>query len=106
MADFTAKLRPADPQGPSILLQERAGSSVNGGQLATHLLSRNDFLNRQRRILAILEPIPIFCKKNQLNMARPDRYHLGLARAKMLRRLSLKHGWDREDYLMADYLMD
>jgi acyl-CoA oxidase len=106
MADFTDKLRPADPQGPDILSQERAGSNVNIDQLAKHLLSRNDFYNRQKRILAILEHIPIFCKKNQLNMARPDRYHLGLARAKMLRRLSLKHGWDREDYIMADYLMD
>ncbi|KIX05786.1 uncharacterized protein Z518_03758 [Rhinocladiella mackenziei CBS 650.93] len=106
MPDFTDHLRPADPQGPSILAQERAGSHVNIDQLAHHLLSRNDFLNRQKRILSILEPIPIFCKTNQLNMARPDRYHLGLARAKMLRRLSLKHGWDRDDYIMADYLMD
>ncbi|KAG9793196.1 Peroxisomal acyl-coenzyme A oxidase 1 [Exophiala dermatitidis] len=106
MADFTNTLRPAGPQGPEILSQERAGSDVNVDQLATHLLSRNDFLQRQKKILAILEGIPIFCKRNQLNMARPDRYHLGLARAKMLRRLSLKHGWDRDDYIMADYLMD
>ncbi|EXJ72830.1 uncharacterized protein A1O5_03978 [Cladophialophora psammophila CBS 110553] len=106
MPDFTDTLRPAEPQGPSILAQERAGSNVNTDQLANHLLSRNDFLNRQKKILSILEPIPVFCKKNQLNMARPDRYHLGLARAKTLRRLSLKHGWDRDDYLMADYLMD
>jgi acyl-CoA oxidase len=106
MADFTDKLKPAEPQGPDILAQERAASNVDGERLARHLLSRNDFLERQKKILAILEPIPIFCKKNQLNMARPDRYHLGLARAKMLRRLSLKHGWDRDDYTMADYLMD
>ncbi|KAK7883621.1 hypothetical protein LTR67_011031 [Exophiala xenobiotica] len=106
MADFTDKLRPAEPQGPSILAQERAGSRVNVEQLAHHLLSRNDFLPRQKKILSILEPIPYFCKKNQLNMARPDRYHLGLARAKTLRRLSLKHGWDRDDYTMADYLTD
>ncbi|KIV81179.1 hypothetical protein PV11_08616 [Exophiala sideris] len=106
MADFTDKLRPAEPQGPSILSQERKGSNVNVEQLANHLLSRNDFLRRQKKILSILEPIPIFCKKNQLNMARPDRYYLGLARAKMLRRLSLKHGWNRDDYIMADYLMD
>ncbi|EXJ63846.1 hypothetical protein A1O7_00181 [Cladophialophora yegresii CBS 114405] len=106
MADFTDKLRPAEPQGPSILAQERAGSNVNVDALSQHLLSRNDFLNRQKRILSILEPLPIFCKRNQLNMARPDRYHLGLARAKALRRLSLKHGWDRDDYVMADYLMD
>lgn len=106
MPDFTDSLAPAEPQGPSILAQERAGSDVNVNRLANLLLSRNDFLQRQKRILSILEPIPIFCKKNQLNMARPDRYHLGLARAKMLRRLSVKHGWDTDDYLMADYLAD
>jgi len=106
MADFTDKLQPASPSGPSILAQERSGSNVNVDQLAKHLLSRNGFLERQKRILSILEPIPYFCKKNQLNMARPDRYHLSLARAKALRRLSLQYRWDREDYLMADYLMD
>ena len=106
MSDFTDKLRPAEPSGPSILKDERAGSSVNVDQLAKHLLSRSDFFERQKRILAILEPIPYFCKKNQLNLARPDRYHLGLARAKTLKRLSVKHGWDDEDYKMADYLMD
>jgi acyl-CoA oxidase len=106
MADFTDKLRPADPSGPSILQQERAGSDVDIGQLAKHLLSRNDFLERQQRILAIIKDIPYFQKKNQLNMARPDRYHLGLARAKTLKRLSIKHNWNDEDYKMADYLMD
>ncbi|KAK5045202.1 hypothetical protein LTR84_009535 [Exophiala bonariae] len=106
MTDFTDKLRPADPQGPDILAQERSGSNVNNDQLAKHLLSRNGFLDRQKKILSVLEPIPIFCKKNQLNMARPDRYHLSLARSKMLRRLSLKHNWAIEDYQIAEYLMD
>ena len=106
MSDFTDKLQPAEPNGPSILQQERAGSNINVDQLATHLLSRNDFLNRQKRILAIIKDIPYFNKRNQLNMARPDRYHLGLARAKTLKRLSMKHNWDDEDYKMADYLMD
>jgi acyl-CoA oxidase len=106
MSDFTDKLRPAEPSGPSILQQERAGSDVDVDQLSQHLLSRNDFLNRQKRVLSIIKDIPYFNKKNQLNMARPDRYHLGLARAKTLKRLSIKHNWDDEDYKMADYLMD
>jgi acyl-CoA oxidase len=106
MSDFTDKLQPAEPSGPSVVQKERDGSSINVDQLATHLLSRNDFLNRQKRILAIIKDIPYFCKRNQLNMARPDRYHLGLARAKTLKRLSIKHKWDDEDYKMADYLMD
>jgi acyl-CoA oxidase len=105
-SDFSVNLQPAEPSGPSILAQERAGSNVNVEQLAKHLLSRDDFLERQKRIVAILEKIPYFCKKNQLNLARPDRYHLGLARAKTLKRLSIEHNWNNEDYKMADYLMD
>lgn len=106
MTDFTPELKPAEPQGPNVLAAERAGSSVNIDQLANHLLYRGDFLKRQKKILSVLEKRPYFSKKNQLNLARPDRYHLGLARAKELRRLSLQHGWDIEDYKMADYLTD
>lgn len=106
MSDFSDALKPADPQGPEILTQERAKSDVNVDQLAQHLLHRNDFLKRQRRVLDVIEKRPYFSKRNQLNLSRPDRYHLGLARAKDLRRLSLQHGWDIEDYKMADYLAD
>jgi len=106
MTDFTDKLQPSSPSGPEILAKERAGSDINIDQLANHLLSRDGFLERQKKILPILQNEPVFCKKNQLNIARPDRYHLGLARAKTLRRLSLKHNWNRDDYIMADYLMD
>src|SRR5271156_441911 len=106
MTDFTDKLRPAAPDGPEVLAGERSRSNVNVDGLAKHLLSRNGFLKRQKRILPILQSYPVFSKKNQLNLARPDRYHLGLARAKTLRRLSIKHGWDSEDFKMAEYLVD
>lgn len=106
MDDFTDKLRPASPDGPRILQSERANSNIDVDELSRHLLSRNDFLNRQKRIVSIIKDLPVFCKRNQLNLSRPDRYHLGLARAKTLRRLSLQHGWNRDDYIMADYLMD
>ncbi|KAK5077981.1 hypothetical protein LTR64_003615 [Lithohypha guttulata] len=106
MSDFSTELKPADPQGPNVLSQERARSDIDINQLAQHLLHRGDFLQRQKKILSVIEKRPYFCKKNQLNLARPDRYHLGLARAKELRRLSLEHGWDIDDYKMADYLAD
>ncbi|RVX67839.1 hypothetical protein B0A52_07767 [Exophiala mesophila] len=106
MADFTDELRAAEPQGPSILAWERGRSSIDVDQLANHLLGRNEFLSRQKKIQSVLESIPIFSKKNQLNIARPDRFHLTLARAKTLRRLSVKYSWDQDDYLMAEYLMD
>jgi acyl-CoA oxidase len=106
MPDFTDHLKPASPTGPDILAKERSQSSVPIDELANHLLSRNDFLNRQSRILPILEKDPLFNKSKQLNLSRPERYHLGLARAKKLRRLQDEHNWDSEDVSMSHYLCD
>ncbi|KAK5110250.1 hypothetical protein LTR62_006103 [Meristemomyces frigidus] len=107
MPDFTDTLQPsAIPTGPDILSKERANSNVPIDELATHLLSRNDFLNRQERVLRILEKEPLFNKSKQLNLSRPDRYRLGLARAKKLRRLADEYGWDAEDMGMSQYLCD
>lgn len=105
MSDFSDELRPADPQGPDILSQERSRSHINVEALAQHLLHRGDHLKRQQRILPVLENRVVFSKKNQLNLARPDRYHLSLARSKELRRLSLENNWDIEDYRMAMHLV-
>jgi acyl-CoA oxidase len=105
MPDFTDNLKP-QYDGGVILAEERKKSKIDVNELSKHLLSRNGFLERQDRILKILEVEPLFSKKNQLNLSRPDRYHLGLARAKALRRLNKKHGWDFEDYRMAEYLTD
>jgi acyl-CoA oxidase len=106
MSDFSDELKPASPQGPAILAKERERSKINVAQLAHHLLHRGDHLKRQARLLSILEKRPLFSKKNQLNLARPDRYHLSLARSKELRRLSLQHDWDLEDYKIAQFLVD
>jgi acyl-CoA oxidase len=105
MTDFSHELKPAEPQGPDILAQERGKSTIDVQQLAQHLFNRGDHLQRQRRVLNIIERRPIFSKKNQLNLSRPDRYHLALARSKELRRLSLQHGWSLDDYKMAQYLV-
>ncbi|KAF1809369.1 acyl-CoA oxidase [Eremomyces bilateralis CBS 781.70] len=105
MPDFTDNLKPAH-DGTQILEAERNGSPLSVQELSKHLLSRNDFLNRQARILEIVEKEPLMSKKNLLNLARPDRYHLGLARAKLIRRLALKHDWNKEDADMAEYLVD
>jgi acyl-CoA oxidase len=105
MSDFSHELKPANPQGPDILTAERAKSSIDVPQLAQHLFSRGDYLQRQSQILKVLQSRPIFSKKNQLNLSRPDRYHLGLARSKELRRLSLQHDWSLDDYKLAQGLV-
>ncbi|KAF2707736.1 hypothetical protein K504DRAFT_446846 [Pleomassaria siparia CBS 279.74] len=101
MSDFTDDLKPANPQGPDILAQERSRSDINVEALAQHLLHRGGRLERQQKILPVLQKRPVFSKKNQLNLARPDRYHLSLARSKELRRLSLEYNWDLDDYKVA-----
>jgi acyl-CoA oxidase len=106
MPDFTDNLKPASPTGPDILAGERSQSNVPIDELAKHLLSRNDFLNRQERVLRVLEQDSLFNKSKQMNLSRPERYHLGLARAKKLRRLQDEHHWDAEDVSMSHYLCD
>lgn len=106
MPDFTDNLKPAEPTGPSILAKERNQSDVPVDELAQHLLARNGFLERQARILPLLEKDPLFRKTKQQNLSRPERYQLGLARAKKTRRLADQHGWDQEDFDMSTYLSD
>ncbi|KAF2752348.1 acyl-CoA oxidase [Sporormia fimetaria CBS 119925] len=105
MSDFSDELRPAEPQAPTILAAERSRSNIGVEQLSQHLLSRGGFLERQSKILRVIENRPIFSKKNQLNLARPDRYQLSLARSKELRRLAVQHGWNQDDYRVAQYLV-
>ena len=105
MPDFTDHLKPAS-NGTAILTEEREQSNVPVDELAKHLLSRDDFLARQDRILKVLEKDPLFNKTKQFNLSRPERYQLGLARAKKLRRYADQHGWSNEDQKMSRYLCD
>lgn len=105
MASFPDNLKPAY-SGTDALTKERARSAISTDQLSKHLLSRGGFLERQSRIGKIIESEPLCSKQNQANLSRPDRYHLGLARAKLLIRLRKKYSWSYEDYTMAEYLID
>lgn len=104
MADFTDRLIPAEPRGPDTLANERAQSSLKVQELAHHLLSRDGFLERQDRILAQLKKERLLSKETQQNLSRPDRYKLGLARAKLLLRMKKKLGWSAEDHKMFQLL--
>ncbi|KAF4159240.1 hypothetical protein CNMCM6069_002332 [Aspergillus lentulus] len=106
MSDFADWLKPREPSGPTILARERAQSGISVGELSHALFAGDDYLERQARILPILEAEPLFDKKQQANLSRPDLYKLALARAKLLRRLVDKHGWDINDYKLAETLVD
>ncbi|OAP55197.1 hypothetical protein AYL99_10897 [Fonsecaea erecta] len=104
-SDFSAGLKPAAPDGATIIHSERQRSNVNIQQLSEHLMGP-EYLERQGRVLTILGKEKIFSKSIQANLSRPDRYKLGLARGKRMRQLQDKHGWDDDDFLMAEYLVD
>ena len=105
MADFPDNLKPLY-DGTATLQAERDGSPIDADQLAHHLLGRDGFLERQKKVLAVLSKEKLFQKDQQLNLSRPDRYQLGLARAKAIQRLKRQQGWDDEDCKMAEYLID
>lgn len=105
MADFTDDLKPAH-DGTATLQAERDGSAITVSELAKHLLSRDCFLQRQEKVLRVLSSEKLFKKDQQLNLSRPERYHLGLARAKAIQRIIRREGWDHEDHIMAEYLND
>ncbi|KAL5380263.1 hypothetical protein DPSP01_007838 [Paraphaeosphaeria sporulosa] len=105
MTDFTDNLKPRY-DGAAILEAERSASVLGIDELSKHLLSRDDFLGRQEKVLKVLRKEKLFNKDQQLNLSRPERYHLGLARAKAIRRLVRREAWDHEDYKMAEYLND
>lgn len=105
MYDFTTRLKPRH-DGTAILQVERDASNINTDELARHLLSRDGFLERQDRVLKVLMKEKLFDKDQQLNLSRPDRFHLGLARAKAIQRIVRREGWGEEEYRMAEYLVD
>lgn len=104
MGDFSDDLKPAAPDGATVLSKQRQESELPTQELAQHLFTRNNFLERQQRVLKVLESQPIFSKRKQQNLSRPERYHLGLARAKTIRRLSEKHKWNAEDDKVAEWV--
>ncbi|KAL4960016.1 acyl-CoA dehydrogenase/oxidase [Aspergillus stella-maris] len=106
MPDFTDTLRPAEPSGPSLLAHERSLSPIAVDKLSQHLLSHDGFLQRQSRVLPILQSHPLLQKTQQANLSRPSRFKLALARAKLLRRLADEHAWSPEEHEMAEYLVD
>ncbi|KAJ0423081.1 acyl-CoA dehydrogenase/oxidase C-terminal [Aspergillus carlsbadensis] len=106
MTSFVDKLKPAEPSGSTIIAGERAQSDISVNALSQTLFAGDNYLQRQARILPILTAEPLFNKKQQANLSRPDLFKLALARAKLLRRLKDQHNWDIDDYKFAELLVD
>jgi acyl-CoA oxidase len=97
-------LKPSGHQGSEILQQERSKSSLNVDQLADFMFTK-EVLERNQRLLKILEAEQVFEKSQNYFLGRNERIQAALARGKRLRQLSVKHKWSQEDYQVANELI-
>ena len=97
-------LKPASPQGSELLQKERDGSNINVNAISEFLHTKKE-LERKKRVLKVLENEPVFDKSQNYFAGRIDRFETSLARAKRLRQLTVKLGWDKDDFNTANELL-
>jgi len=97
-------LKPASPQGSELLQKERDGSKINVRAISEFLHTKKE-LDRKKRVLKVLENEPVFDKSQNYFAGRIDRFETSLARAKRLRQLTVKLGWDKDDFNTANELL-
>lgn len=97
-------LKPSEPQGSALITAEREKSKLSVDKLSNFLFTK-EVLERQDRILKILEAEKVFDKSQNYFDGRVDKFKTALARAKRLRQLQVKHNWDQADYVCANELV-
>ncbi|PTU17919.1 hypothetical protein P175DRAFT_0504658 [Aspergillus ochraceoroseus IBT 24754] len=97
-------LSPAEPQGTTLLEQERAKSKVNVDKLG-ELLHTKEALDQRDRILAVLMSEKVFDKSQNHTLGRTEKIQVALARGKRLQQLKKVHNWTDEDVYVADQLI-
>ncbi|BCR91142.1 fatty-acyl coenzyme A oxidase [Aspergillus chevalieri] len=97
-------LKPAGPQGAELLAHERAQSNVAVDRLA-ELLHTKAALERQQRILGLLQPEKVFDKSQNHSLGRVDRIQRSLAKGKRLQQLAEQYKWTTEEVLTANELV-
>lgn len=97
-------LKPSAPQGTDLVQAERQKSKISVEKLSNFLFTK-DVLDRQDKILKILEAEKVFDKSQNYFDGRVDKFKTALARAKRMRQLQVKHNWDRDDYMTANDLI-
>ncbi|KIV98665.1 uncharacterized protein PV09_09547 [Verruconis gallopava] len=97
-------LKESGRPGSKCLELEREKSNVNVDKLAC-LLHTNAVLERNNRLLKILQDDPVFDKSQNYFRGRDERIKAALARGKRLRQLSVQHNWTKEEYHAANELI-
>lgn len=102
--DWVKALKPAGPQGSELLQKERAQSNVNVERLS-ELLHTKETLERQRSMLALLQPEKVFDKSQNHTLGRVERLQRSLGKAKRLQQLAEQHKWSMEELHAANDLI-
>ncbi|EDN10338.1 predicted protein [Histoplasma mississippiense (nom. inval.)] len=102
--DWVKALKPTSPQGSELLQQERDSSNVSVDKLA-ELIHTKDVLDRQQKILAIMEKEKVFDKSQILSMGRVERLTESLGKAKRIQHLRKQHKWTDDEFIMANDLL-
>ncbi|KAK5240433.1 hypothetical protein LTS06_012458, partial [Exophiala xenobiotica] len=102
--EWVKALKPSGPQGSELLQQERAKSNLNVDQLADFMFTK-EILERNERLLNILQAEPVFDKSQNYFRGRTARIEAALARGKRLQQLQVKHKWTREEFQAANELV-
>lgn len=102
--NWVKALKPSGPQGSELLTQERAQSNVNVEKLS-ELLHTKEALERQRKMLGILQPEKVFDKSQNHSLGRVERLQRSLGKAKRLQQLAEKHQWSMEELHAANELI-
>ena len=97
-------LKPSPPQGGDLIQAEREKSKLAVEKLSNFLFTK-EVIERQERILKILQAEKVFDKSQNYFVGRIDKFKTALARAKRLRQLQVKHNWSRDEYMCANELV-
>ncbi|KAJ9297636.1 hypothetical protein DTO271G3_4411 [Paecilomyces variotii] len=93
-------LKPAGPQGSELLQKERAQSHVPVDKLA-ELIHSKPVLERQEKLLSVLQSDPVFDKSQNYSLGRVERIQRALAKGKRLQQLSVEKKWSADEYYAA-----
>lgn len=94
-------LKPSEPQGSDLLAYERAQSNVPVEKLAEFMFTK-EVLDRQAKILQVLQSEKVFDKSQNYFDGRVDRFQTALARAKRLQQLTVQHKWTKDEFMTAN----
>lgn len=86
--------------GAKLLAIERSKASFSSSDLANFLIGP-EHLERQARLLSIIEKEPAFNKRALPYLSRQDKFAVGFAKEKRFVQLSREHSWSEQDAILA-----